>query len=553
MLRRLSNDGTIQKMASLSISTRNVPSSFSKISSSPASSLALIWKQCNQTPGKFLIHLDDINKKSTQEELVYPTNTNEANNNNHNHNDGTSLLASKCHQDTTNETPTSSSDETIIPDAVLQYERQLRKAQHSKKVIMKVTVQDHLKVVYVDDYIVLVNKPAGILTVPGINQHHGASLLSLVHSQYGTTTTSSITDPAHMIVHRLDMDTSGLVLFGRTLEVTKKLQEQFRDRIIDKEYECIVTGHLHVPSSIIINNNHDDTKNIIHKNDNNDEHENQNVVNNNSKNEINVDVGVIDLPLQRDHRNPPFMRVSTPISEQEAIEAVEHLQKHGWKKLVRKRPKPSQTIVRQIVEYGYYNIENENFEQDILVNNDDNDDSGRKVSNHNNESQQKQQIRLPYTRLRLKPITGRTHQLRVHCAALGYPIVGDPTYSLYGEASAAGGLEDIPQLWKMTERHENNTNDISCIEHPKNVGEQVINNSGHSNIEKDSDATMITGNKDGLECTYAPIPRCPIEIQNDWMNAYRPNSKAMCLHARILSLHHPVSGQLMHWDVPPDF
>jgi 23S rRNA-/tRNA-specific pseudouridylate synthase len=55
--------------------------------------------------------------------------------------------------------------------------------------------------------------------------------------------------------------------------------------------------------------------------------------------------------------------------------------------------------------------------------------------------------RLPVTRLELHPITGRTHQLRVHCAAMGHPIVGDSIYGFRGEGAPHGGLssssEDI--------------------------------------------------------------------------------------------------------------
>jgi tRNA pseudouridine32 synthase / 23S rRNA pseudouridine746 synthase len=222
------------------------------------------------------------------------------------------------------------------PSSVLLYESQLRKAQHAKKVGTMLSSND-LHVVHVDEYLVVVNKPPGVLTVPGINCN--PSLLDLVYEQYGNGTG----DPTSMIVHRLDMDTSGLVIFARTPDMTKKLHAQFRERKVTKEYECLVMGHLPL-------------------------HE-QGTTRNASL--------TIDLPLQRDHEHPPFMRVSTPQSEQAAIAAVQHLQKHGWKKLVRKRPKPSQTAVT-VVEQGIRNGA------------------------------------LPWTRLRLVPITGRTHQLRVH-------------------------------------------------------------------------------------------------------------------------------------------
>lgn len=92
-----------------------------------------------------------------------------------------------------------SSDGT--PASVLVYERQMRKAQHAKKVGMAVNSKD-LQVVYVDQYIVVVNKPPGLLTVPGINVN--PSLLDLVYQQYG----NGVGDPQTMIVHRLDMGTT---------------------------------------------------------------------------------------------------------------------------------------------------------------------------------------------------------------------------------------------------------------------------------------------------------------------------------------------------------
>jgi 23S rRNA-/tRNA-specific pseudouridylate synthase len=320
-----------------------------------------------------------------------------------------------------------------IPASVLQWNRQMRKQQHLKKAGTSIKGED-LRVVFSDNHIVVVNKPAGVLTVPGVNSN--PSLLTLVHERYG----ASILDPAHMIVHRLDMDTSGLVVFGRTQEVTKKLHAQFRLQKVTKEYECLVMGTLPIVTGC--------TKQLV-----SDVH--------------------IDLPLQRDHENPPFMRVSTPKSEQAAIAAVKDLQKHGWKKIIRKKPKPSQTKLMVM-------------------------DHGSRGEN------------LPFTRLRLVPLTGRTHQLRVHCAALGFPIIGDPTYSLYGEAAPLGGLENISSICHV---HNN------CI---------------------------------GAESTQT-VPRCPLDVQKAWMHEHPPNEKPMCLHAALLQLVHPITGETMKWETQPEF
>jgi 23S rRNA-/tRNA-specific pseudouridylate synthase len=182
----------------------------------------------------------------------------------------------------------------IIPETVLQYERQLRKTKAADRAGSAVSKEQHLHVLYEDPHLVVANKPSGILCVPGIN--HNPSLLTVVHEEYAPSLPRD-----NIIVHRLDMDTSGVVVFGRTVEVVASLQKDFRERRVDKSYEALVCGHVF------------------------------------------TNKGVIDLPLQRDHERPPFMRVSTTSSEQAAAQAVHDLQHHGWKKLVRKRPKPSQT------------------------------------------------------------------------------------------------------------------------------------------------------------------------------------------------------------------
>ena len=255
-----------------------------------------------------------------------------------------------------------------------------------------------------------------------------------------------------MIVHRLDMDTSGLVVFGRNVAVTKELHHQFRERMVKKEYECLVQGHL--PN---FSNQHcgDDSSS-----DNDDDDDDSQTV------------FYIDLPLQRDHAHPPFMRISTPVSEREAAQVLKELHQRGWTKLRHRRPKPSQTKFR-ILERG---------ERDGL----------------------------PFSRLRLEPLTGRTHQLRVHTAALGHPIIGDPTYSLYGEAGPVGGIANI--------------------------------SSYHCSQGKGDDKTAV-----------GRVPQCPMEIQQAWTKTHKPNEQPMCLHAAMLEFKHPVTGETMRWDAPPDF
>ena len=313
----------------------------------------------------------------------------------------------KAKQEEKNET-----NDNTIPDSVLQYERQKRKAQASFRSGAPLNADEHLLIVYEDEEMIVTDKPSGVLCVPGL--HKKPNLLDLV-MDYCNIPSSE--DRSKLIVHRLDMDTSGLCIYAKTTDACKFLQAEFRNQTPTKEYQALVCGHF-IPSSI--------TK------------------------------GSIDLPLQRDHEHPPFMRVATKESEAAAAAAVKDLQAHGYKKLIKKNPKPSQTQFR------------------IL---------SRDFLEHDNQ-------KVPVTRIALIPKTGRTHQLRVHCAALGHPIVSDPAYGLYGEGNARGGMGEWQNLDILKSVHRLKSPD-----------------GGHK----------------------------------------------MCLHARTLTIRHPTSKELVTFEAPVPF
>lgn len=172
-------------------------------------------------------------------------------------------------------------------------------------------------IIFEDEYILVTNKPSGLLSVPGRDPQHYDSMWSRLLPTY----------PDIQIVHRLDMSTSGLMLFAKNKHVESALKKQFQYRLTHKVYYARVWGH------------------------------------------IEQDQGEVDLPLICDWPNRPRQKVCHETG------------------------KPSKTM--------YEVVERE--EKTTLV--------------------------------RLFPITGRSHQLRVHMLALGHPIVGDDFYST-GEAKA---------------------------------------------------------------------------------------------------------------------
>eukprot|EP00977_Amphora_coffeiformis_P007287 scaffold1581_cov169-Amphora_coffeaeformis.AAC.23 len=200
-----------------------------------------------------------------------------------------------------------------------------------------------LHILYLDKEICVTSKPSGILSVPGPRRN--PSLASLVYDliQPGI-------DLDQMVVHRLDMDTSGILVYALSEDALKQLHIDFRDRKVHKVYEALLAGHFRTAAEV-----------------------------------------EIDVSLERDPFHPPFMRAAQPkdTTNMEVIHPT-------FQKFIDQAPKPSQTELRVL-------------SLEFLP-----------------------QSGLPVTRVRLIPKTGRTHQLRVHCASLGYPIVGDDIYGYNG-------------------------------------------------------------------------------------------------------------------------
>lgn len=175
---------------------------------------------------------------------------------------------------------------------------------------------------YQDEHLLALDKPSGLLCVPGRGERMADCLSARVQARFADA----------LVVHRLDMDTSGLVLMARGPAVQRQLGLQFMARQVGKRYEAVVHG------------------------------------------ELREDDGEIDLPLITDWPRRPRQKVDAQVG------------------------KPSLTRFRVL---------------------------GREAGR---------------TRVALEPVTGRSHQLRVHLMALGHPIVGDDLYGPEGDRARAGRL-----------------------------------------------------------------------------------------------------------------
>ena len=100
---------------------------------------------------------------------------------------------------------------------------------------------DPLEVLYEDAQLVAVNKPAGLLTVPGRGAHLADCLLARVQAAF----------PEALLVHRLDRDTSGVIVFALTPHAQRHLSLQFEKRMVKKTYVARVWGRLEPKSGTV--------------------------------------------------------------------------------------------------------------------------------------------------------------------------------------------------------------------------------------------------------------------------------------------------------------
>lgn len=187
-----------------------------------------------------------------------------------------------------------------------------------------------MRTIYQDETIVVVDKPSGLLSVPGRGPEKVDSVSHRIRQQFPTA-------PAHPEVHRLDMDTSGLLVLALTAEAQRHLSMQFQNRETEKIYHALLERPL--PTEL-------------------------------------GTAGLIELPFRLDIDNRPY----------QIYDEV-----HGKMGLTHWRALPSSEKSHPLIEFT--------------------------------------------------PVTGRTHQLRVHAAhrkGLDTPIIGDP---LYGTGTGPGQLK----------------------------------------------------------------------------------------------------------------
>jgi len=107
-----------------------------------------------------------------------------------------------------------------------------------------------LEIIYEDDDLLVINKPAGIIMHPGAGNYNETIVNALMH--YNKDSLSTIGDELRPgIVHRIDKDTSGLIVIAKNNETHENLSHQFSEHIITRVYQLLVWGKLRPSSGII--------------------------------------------------------------------------------------------------------------------------------------------------------------------------------------------------------------------------------------------------------------------------------------------------------------
>ena len=198
-----------------------------------------------------------------------------------------------------------------------------------------------LDIIYSDEHIIVLNKPAGLVVHPGAGVEAGTLVNALIHRFPGIERVGHSERPG--IVHRLDKETSGVMVIARSEKAYAELKRQFKAREVEKVYLGLVRGH------------------------------------------VQLNDGRIDWALGRHPRHRQRISIRT------------------------KKPKAALTL---------YSVK---------------------------------KTFPDFTLLEIKPVTGRTHQIRVHFAAAGHPIVGDTRYG--GKHNAIGHQRLFLHAWHIVFTH----------------------------------------------------------------------------------------------------
>lgn len=119
---------------------------------------------------------------------------------------------------------------------------------------LEITPQEMpLEIVYEDDWLLVVNKPAGLVVHPGHGNWDG-TLLNGLAWYLRNNPDFDVNDPAIGLVHRIDKDTSGLLVIAKTAEVKSALGKQFFDHSTRREYVAVIWGHMNPADGVLRSN-----------------------------------------------------------------------------------------------------------------------------------------------------------------------------------------------------------------------------------------------------------------------------------------------------------
>jgi len=146
-------------------------------------------------------------------------------------------------------------EDVLINDAAAKPSYKLREGDEIEVELVDIPVAQFepedipLDIVFEDDHLAVINKPAGMVVHPGAGVH-GGTLANAIAFRFGTKEGGTGSNRPG-IVHRLDKDTSGLIVVAKTEQIQEALSDQFRDREVYKRYIALVHGSLELNAGTI--------------------------------------------------------------------------------------------------------------------------------------------------------------------------------------------------------------------------------------------------------------------------------------------------------------